>query len=188
MFLLLFLFLIIQRVTELFIAKRNETIMKGRGAYEVGSKHYKYIVSVHVFFFLSLFVEYHLGGKDISSFWPSLLPLFIGAQIIRVWALTSLGEYWNTKIIILPNAKIVSKGPYKYIKHPNYFIVGVEILTIPLLFQCYITAVLFTVLNIVVLSVRIPIEEKALMELEAYKKEFTNRKRFVPVKPFPEPK
>ncbi len=187
MFLLLFLFLILQRVTELFIAKRNETVMKNRGAYEVGSEHYKYIVAVHVFFFISLFIEYHLGIKGISPFWPILLPLFIGAQIIRIWALTSLGEYWNTKIIILPNARIVSKGPYKYIRHPNYFIVGLEILTIPLLFQCYITAIVFTALNIAVLSIRIPAEEKALMELTTYKKEFTNRKRFVPVKTFPEP-
>jgi methyltransferase len=162
-------------------------MMKSRGAYEVGNEHYKYIVGVHVFFFISLFAEYHLGIKGVSPFWPILLPLFIGAQVVRVWALNSLGEYWNTKIIIVPNAKVVSKGPYKYIRHPNYLIVGVEILTIPLLFQCYLTAAIFTILNIIVLSIRIPVEERALMQLAAYQDQFKNRKRFVPVKTYPDP-
>lgn len=181
-FWLLYIFIIIQRLTELYLAKCNEVKMKRRGAIEVGGDHYKYIVTVHLLFFISFFTEYVLSNKSLSVLWPMLLFIFVFTQAIRVWALYSLGEYWNTKIIILPNADIVAKGPYKYIRHPNYAIVALEILIIPLLFNCYITSIVFTFLNSIVLSIRISVEEKALMDLLEYKQEFSSRSRFLPVR------
>ena len=91
---------------------------------------------------------------------------------MRIWCLTSLGKFWNTKIIILPGADVVIKGPYKFIRHPNYLIVTTELLVLPLLFSAYFTAIVFSILNIWMLSVRIPTEERALKEVTNYKEEF----------------
>jgi len=94
--------------------------------------------------------------------------------------MSSLGKYWNTKIIVLPHAQVVRRGPYRYIKHPNYFVVTIEFVVIPLLFEAYFTACLFTILNGLILSIRIPEEEKALKTLTEYEGTFQNCKRFIP--------
>lgn len=164
--------IILQRAAELAVARNNEKWMKGRGALEFGQRHYPWIVAVHVSFFICFLIEVTIFEKDLSPFWPILLILFFLTQAGRVWALFSLGKYWNTKIIVMPGAKVVRRGPYRFIKHPNYVIVAAEFLVIPLMFQAYITAAVFTLLNIMVLSVRIPAEEKALKELTEYEEAF----------------
>lgn len=175
-FWILFAFLIAQRLTELVIAKRNERWMKARGAFEVGAEHYKWIVAVHVLFFLSLLIEVEGFGARPAFWWPIPFAFFAMAQFLRFWALGSLGRYWNTKIIVLPEAKVVEKGPYRFLRHPNYTIVATEILAIPLIFQAYVTAIVFTILNaLVLLIVRIPAEEKALREVTNYNESTGNR-------------
>ncbi|MCH1627345.1 isoprenylcysteine carboxyl methyltransferase family protein [Fredinandcohnia quinoae] len=161
-FWLFILFIILQRIVELVHARKNEKWIKSLGGYEVGHKHYKFIVLMHIFFFLTLMVEVSLFDKNLSYFYPLLFGLFFVTQIVRLWAISSLGRYWNTKIIVLPTHQIVKVGPYKYLKHPNYLIVSFEIILIPLLFQAYGTAVIFTLMNLIILSIRIPIEERAL--------------------------
>lgn len=107
------------------------------------------------------------------------LLIVIIAQCIRIWALTSLGRYWNTKIIVLPDAPVVEKGPYRFLRHPNYAVVMTEIAFVPLIFQAYWTAILFTVLNAWMLSVRIRVEEKALYQMTGdYTERFERKKRF----------
>ncbi len=175
-----FLFLVIQRIAELVVARRNEAWMKEKGAREYGRKHYKYIVVVHVLFFFMFFMEGGLIRRGISDIWPVWLSLFLIAQALRVWALFSLGKFWNTKIIVLPGAEVVAQGPYKYIRHPNYAVVALEFLSAPLLFNAYFTATLFTLLNIVVLSIRIPAEEAALREATDYSDVFRDKSRFTP--------
>ncbi|WP_368736063.1 isoprenylcysteine carboxyl methyltransferase family protein [Ectobacillus ponti] len=175
-----FLFVLLQRLLELFIAKRNERVMRQRGAFEFGQGHYKYMVMLHVSFLLAVLLEVTLFGRSESPLWPVLLAGFVAVQLLRAWAILSLGAFWNTKIIVLPGAEVVAKGPYKYIRHPNYMVVIVEFLLIPLLFQAYFTAVLFSILNVLLLRVRIRAEEKALMEATAYEKTFANRSRFTP--------
>ncbi|KQL20197.1 isoprenylcysteine carboxyl methyltransferase family protein [Cytobacillus solani] len=168
-----FVFLLIsQRVLELLIAKRNERSLKQKGAIEFGHSHYPFIVAVHSLFFVSLILEVILFQKHLTPSWPIFLSLFLIAQFGRLWALTSLGTFWNTKIIVLPEGDIVKKGPYKYVKHPNYIIVSIELIVIPLLFQAYMTALLFTILNAIILSIRIPAEERALNSLTEYKEAF----------------
>lgn len=164
---------IMQRLVELFIAKRNEKWMKSQGAFEAGASHYPYMVAMHVLFFISLIMEVIVLDRDLSPIWPLFLAIFLLAQVLRVWCLSSLGKYWNTKIIVLPNAKVVRKGPYKWIRHPNYVIVATELIVLPLLFSAYFTAILFTLLNIWMMSVRIPAEEQALKKVTNYKEEFT---------------
>ena len=156
-----------QRLVELRIAKRNEKSMRARGAYEVGASHYPYMILLHVSFFISLIIEV-MYIKSFSSPYYALIIVFLVLQLLRVWCLTSLGTYWNTKVIILPGAKVVAKGPYAFIRHPNYLIVCLEIAVLPLIFQAYVTAICFTILNFIILSVRIPIEEKALKEATNY--------------------
>ncbi|WP_102274818.1 isoprenylcysteine carboxyl methyltransferase family protein [Cytobacillus massiliigabonensis] len=169
----IFVFLLIcQRVLELLIAKRNEHRMKQKGAIEFGQSHYPFIVAVHCLFFVSLIIEVTFYHSDLSPYWAIFLLLFFIAQFGRLWALTSLGTFWNTKIIVLPEAKIVKKGPYRYVKHPNYIIVAIELIVIPLLFQANITAIVFTILNAMILSIRIPAEERALKSLTEYKETF----------------
>lgn len=159
--------LIIQRLSELFLARRNEKYVRSHGAREYDAKGYKVIVLMHIAFFISLIAEYVLLGRTLSSYWPALLILFLLTQILRYWAISTLGYYWNTKILVTPGSRAIISGPYKYIKHPNYLAVVVEIAVIPVLFSCYITAVLFTIINLIVLKRRIKIEEKALSTLNS---------------------
>ncbi|ADU28689.1 isoprenylcysteine carboxyl methyltransferase family protein [Evansella cellulosilytica] len=155
--------IVLQRIYELFIAKQNEIWMRERGAEEFGEDHYKWIVLMHFCFFAALSIEVVLRGAELISWWPVVLSVFLTAQVARCWLIISLGRFWNTKIIVMPGEKKVNKGLYKWIRHPNYVVVAVEILTLPLLFQAYVTAILFTLLNSAILIfVRIPVEEKAL--------------------------
>ncbi|MBU8879022.1 isoprenylcysteine carboxyl methyltransferase family protein [Bacillus sp. FJAT-29790] len=170
-------FIIFQRVSELCIAKKNERWMKQQGALEFGQSHYPFIVLVHCLFFVSFICEVLVLNKGLSLSWPVLLALFLLTQAGRLWALASLGSYWNTKIIVLPNAKIVKKGPYRFVKHPNYIIVTAELIIIPLMFQAYFTAFLFTIFNAVILMIRIPAEEKALRQLTQYEEAFNGISR-----------
>lgn len=170
-FWILILLVCLQRIAELAVAKRNEKWMLQQGAYEAGASHYPFIVALHVSFFISLILEVVFFDKTLSTWWPLWFSLFVVAQFARVWSLRSLGRFWNTKIIVLPGASIVKKGPYRWIRHPNYVVVVTEILVLPLLFQAYYTAFIFSVLNAFILSIRIAAEEQALMEATDFKKE-----------------
>ncbi|WP_318183696.1 isoprenylcysteine carboxyl methyltransferase family protein [Metabacillus idriensis] len=174
--------IILQRLTELFIAKRNEAYMKTMGGEEYGQKHYPIIVAVHILFLFSLMIEVIVFNKEVSPLWLVILPIIAITQIIRYWAVFSLGSNWNTKIIIVPNLEVVSKGPYKFMRHPNYLVVAVEILFLPVLFQAYATAILFTVLNAAIMAIRIPAEEKALLQHTDYEELFMTKRRFLPRK------
>lgn len=157
-----YIFLIVQRISELFLAKRNEAATRKLGAVEYDREGYKYIVLLHTGFIICLLAEKLLLDRQLNSFSLLLFIIFVLTQILRYWALSSLGIYWNTRILVVPNLNLVKKGPYKYIKHPNYLAVITEIAVIPLIFSCYLTAIVFTILNLVTLRRRIRIEEKAL--------------------------
>ena len=156
------LFVILQRLIELLIAKRNEKILKAQGAIEFDKNGYRVIAAMHVVFFISLICEKVFFQRTLNTYWIVFAVLFAGAQVLRYWAIKSLGVYWNTKILVLPNHKLVNTGPYKYLRHPNYIAVIVEIAVIPLIFSCYITAVIFSLINLILLRRRIKIEEDAL--------------------------
>jgi methyltransferase len=161
---IIFLFIIIQRVIELGIAKNNEKKLKMRGALEYGQEHYKFFIILHSMFFISILIENYFIRYIEIRFFTFLLIVFIVLQLARVWVISTLGERWNTKIIILPNEKLVKRGLYKYIKHPNYIIVTIELLVIPIMFHAYITTVIFSVCNLILLKVRIREENKALLQ------------------------
>ncbi|HZX59348.1 MAG TPA: isoprenylcysteine carboxylmethyltransferase family protein [Mucilaginibacter sp.] len=157
-FIIFIIFLITQRLTELYISKRNEKWLLANGAIEYGREHYPYIVAMHTLFILSLIAEYYLiGGRLISYLF---LGLFILLLLFKYWVLSSLGTYWNTRIYRVPGSSPVKKGPYKLFKHPNYVDVVCEIAIIPLVFHLYYTAVIFSVLNAIMLTIRIKVENK----------------------------
>lgn len=157
---------IIQRLIELIISKRNEKWLLSQGAIEYGKEHYKFIVLLHTLFFVSMIVEYNFRGRyyEFNVINYLFLIFFIILQIMRMWVLKTLGRYWNTRIYRVPESELIRKGPYRFFKHPNYIIVVCEIFTIPMIFNLYYTAIIFSVLNAVMLSVRIREENKALLK------------------------
>jgi len=154
--------IIIQRICELILSKRNENYLRSIGAVEYDKKGYKYIVLMHNLFFISVITEFVLLERQLNEYWKVLLIIFICTQLLRYCAIFSLGKRWNTKILVLLNTEPIRSGPYKYLKHPNYVAVIIEIAIIPLLFSCYYTAIVFSILNLMILKRRIRIEEEAL--------------------------
>jgi methyltransferase len=162
LYLFIWLTLILQRFIELLIAKRNEKWMKSHGAIIVEDPIYKWIILTHVTFFCSLLLEGYYTHQFSYPMNHWLLAIFMLLQILRFWCLFSLGRFWNTKIIVLPKVQLIKKGLYKYVRHPNYILVGLEFLIIPMFFYAYLTSIIFPFLHIFLMSYRIPMEEKAL--------------------------
>ncbi len=159
-FLIFIFFLIGLRITELIVSRQNEKWLRANGAEEYGQKHYPFIVLLHVSFILSLIIEYYLKPTQTVNYF--FLFVYLILIVAKVMVISSLGKYWNTKIFHISNHQLVRKGLYKYVKHPNYFIVICEIAVIPLIFNLFVTAFVFSVLNAVMLNVRIREENKIL--------------------------
>ncbi|QDI92612.1 hypothetical protein EPH95_16680 [Salicibibacter halophilus] len=163
LFVLLYLWVIGQRCFELWWARKNEAWMRAKGGVEHGSEHFPWMVVLHSAFLVSLLFEAYFHAFALMPGWPVLLILFLGAQGLRAWVMGSLGRFWNLKVMVLPGENIIQKGPYRWLKHPNYLVVMAEILLLPLMFQAYVTAVVFTIANACMLFfIRIPVEEHAL--------------------------
>jgi len=159
-FILFISFIILLRIGELILSRRNEIWLLQHGAIEYGQKHYPYIVALHVLFIVSLLVEYLTTSTAHFSLF--FLVLYLVLLAFKAGVITSLDKFWNTKIYHIPGLPLIKKGVYNYIKHPNYLIVIAEIAVIPLVFNLYYTAIAFTVLNAIMLSVRIKEENKIL--------------------------
>jgi methyltransferase len=155
----------VQRLLELALSRRNERRLLARGAVERGSGHYPVMVAVHTLWLASTLVEGLVRGPEIPAWWPVPLAAFLLVQPLRYWAILSLEENWNTRVLVVPGGKLVRSGPYRYFPHPNYVVVAVEILTFPLIFGAWITAIVFSLLNAALLYVRIKTENRALREL-----------------------
>lgn len=163
MFLTIFVTLIaLQRLMELRFSRGHEISLRAKGAYERGAGHYPLIAILHAAWLLVTLLEGWLRGAELSPLWPLWVALFWGGQALRYWAILSLGERWTTRVMVLPGAPLVRSGPYKFLPHPNYLAVVMEIFAAPLMFGAWITAGVFTLLNAGVLLVRIQAEERAL--------------------------
>jgi methyltransferase len=155
-------FVTLQRLAELVLAERNRKRLLAQGATEHGRTHYPMIVAVHVLWLVALW--WWAPGRPISV---TLLGLFALLQLGRLWVLTTLGERWTTRIIVLPDAPLVTSGPFRFVNHPNYLVVVLEIAVLPLMFGLWQIAVLFSLANAAVLAVRITAENRALGRLRA---------------------
>ena len=147
-----------QRIVELAIANRNTRRLLAMGAHEVGAKHYPFIVALHATWLAALFILTP-GGTMIDL---SLLGAFALLQVGRVWVMASLGSFWTTRIITLPDAPLVRRGPYRLLRHPNYVIVALEIPLLPLALDNWAIAIFFTIINILLLVIRMQSEDAAL--------------------------
>lgn len=162
-FIIFIILFIIQRLSELVIARRNEKWLLSQGAVQYGQEHYPFMIALHTLFIVSIITEYILRGQPAID-WLFLV-LFLLVLSFKFWALSSLGKYWNTKIYRVPGVYPVKKGPYKFLKHPNYMEVVLEIAIIPLVFHLYYTTIIFTLLNAAMLWVRIGVENKVWAEV-----------------------
>lgn len=147
-----------QRVGELFLAQRNTAALKARGAVEIGARHYPLIVALHAAWLIA--VVACLPRPPFVNI--SLLAAYLVVQALRVWTLASLGPYWTTRIITLPDAPLVRRGPYRFVRHPNYLVVSLEIALLPLVFGEVAVAAVFSLLNAAALAWRIRQEDSAL--------------------------
>ncbi|KTT96748.1 membrane protein [Sphingomonas yabuuchiae] len=150
-------FVTLQRLSELVIARRNTARLMAAGAREYGAGHYPVMVAMHTAWLIALW--FSVGDRTVS--WPLLL-VFAVLQGMRIWVLATLGPRWTTRIIVLPGASLVARGPFRFLRHPNYAVVTAEIAVLPLTFGLVGIAALFTVLNAAMLYVRIGAENRAL--------------------------
>jgi methyltransferase len=150
-----------ERVVELAVSQRNQRRLLTEGGHEIGAGHYPLIVALHGAWLASMALIVVLLPAQLN-----ILPLalFLALQPLRLWVLTTLGRYWTTRIITVPDAPLVTHGPYRFIRHPNYAIVVLEIALLPLAFGAWPVAVIFSVLNAALLTLRIRVEGAALRD------------------------
>jgi methyltransferase len=156
-----------ERIVELVLSARHARAAFARGGVEYGRAHFPALVALHVGLLLACAAEVVLGGRPFLPWlgWP-MLALVLLSQGLRYWCIVTLGQQWNTRVIVVPGAGRVSGGPYRFLSHPNYVAVVVEGVALPLVYTAWITALVFTVVNAVLLvGVRIPVEERALKAL-----------------------
>jgi methyltransferase len=150
----------LQRLAELWLANRNSRDLLANGAREFGAGHYPLIVALHAAWLAALWSW--APGQPVNFPW---LILFALLQLARAWVIASLGPRWTTRIIVTPGAPLVRAGPYRWLSHPNYVVVAMEIAVLPLVFGLWQIALLFTLLNAAVLAIRIKAENDALASL-----------------------
>jgi methyltransferase len=153
----------LQRLGELVLSRRNTQRLRAQGAHEVAPGHYPLIVAVHAAWLVGLWLLVVWRVPDTSISWP-WFGVFLILQALRVWVIATLGPRWTTRIIVLPGAPLVTGGPYRFVAHPNYLIVAGEILVLPLVFGQLWYGIVFSVLNGMVLWIRIRAEEAALRQ------------------------
>lgn len=151
-------FVVLQRLAELAWAAHNTRRLLARGGREVGARHYPLFVLLHASWLVAIALTI---PADTVRHWP-LLGLFALLQLGRIWVIATLGSYWTTRIITLDDAPLVRRGPFRFLRHPNYWVVAGEIAVLPLAFGAWPVAVVWSLLNALLLRHRIRIEDSTL--------------------------
>ncbi len=154
---IILLLVTLQRLGELVLSRTNTSRLLAKGAIEIGRGHYPLVVALHASWLAALWI----WGRD-QDVELSALAGFVALQGFRLWVLATLGERWTTRIIVLPGAALVTSGPYRYFSHPNYAVVVIEIALLPLALHLPWLALIFTLLNAAMLTIRIRAEARAL--------------------------
>ncbi len=156
----------VQRLWELRVSRHHERALRARGAIEVGAGHYPWMVVLHTGFILACLAEVWLLERPWR---PALavaaVSILVAALALRWWTLSTLGERWTTRVLVVPGEKFVNDGPYRWLRHPNYLVVALEILSIPLVHGAWLTAIIFSAANGVLLRERLRVENGALGDL-----------------------
>jgi len=153
---------LLDRTIELVVSSRHVRALIARGAREHGREHFPVLVAMHALFPLALIAEVLLLGARPGRFAVLWIALFVCAQLLRMASMRALGERWTARVIVLEGAPLVRSGVYRWLRHPNYLAVAIELLSAPLMFGAWRTAVAFSIANAFALRVRIRCEEKAL--------------------------
>jgi methyltransferase len=154
-----------QRGAELLLSHANTKRLMAQGAIEIASGHYPLMVAVHTGWLVALWVFGHSQPIDLIALFA-----YLALQGLRIWVMATLGRRWTTRIILLPGTPLVTKGPYRYLNHPNYLVVMSEIALLPLMLHLPTIALVFTILNGFVLFVRIRAENRGLADSRALRK------------------
>lgn len=178
-YLLLLGLVVAERLRELRLSDRHARSMLARGGVEVGRRHYRVMVALHAAFLVACEVE--VIGLDRpfpgAPGWFALA-VAVAAQLLRLWAMRTLGDHWTARIVVIPEAWPITNGPYRYVRHPNYLAVTLEVAAIPLIHGAYLTAILFSLANALLLRVRVRAEEAALGS--GYAQAFARTPGFIP--------
>lgn len=153
-------FVTLQRLGELVLARRNTARLLAQGAHEVAPGHYKLIVLLHAAWLVGLWGL--VLGRGLDTVHLGWLAVFVVLQGLRGWVIATLGPRWTTRIVVLPGAPLVRRGPYRFVSHPNYLVVAGEMIVLPLVFGLAAYGIVFFVLNAAVLWIRIRAENAAL--------------------------
>ena len=171
----------VMRLVELTISRRNIVRLKARGAIEVGRSLYPWMVTVHTAFLVACVAEVWLFERP---FFPQLAVFALGSMVaaaaLRIWVMATLGERWSTRVFVLPERAPVTAGPFRRLRHPNYLAVVVEFVALPMVHTAWLTALVFSLANSVVLHRRIRTEEDALAETGDYLTHMGDRPRMIP--------
>jgi len=159
MSLALLAYVIAERLLELVIARRNTARLLARRAVEVGADHYPLMIALHVSWLAAIVAWVAITAPEVHT---PLLIVYVLLQGLRFWVMGTLGPYWTTRIITLPDAPLITGGPYRFLRHPNYVVVTLEVALLPLVFGAWHIAAVFTVLNALMLRTRIKAENAAL--------------------------
>ena len=153
----------VERVVELVVSKRNLAWAFARGGQEFGRGHYPAMVVLHIGLLVGCVLEVWLLDRPFLPIlgW-TMVAVVLAAQGLRWWCITTLGHRWNTLVVVIPGLPLVDRGPYRWLRHPNYVAVVIEGIALPMVHTAWITAITFTVLNALLLRVRIRTEEDAL--------------------------
>jgi len=168
-----------ERVAELLLSRRNARIALARGGRESGAAHFRWMAAVHALFLPCCAAEVVLLERPFPG---ALGYVFaggaLGAQALRWWAICSLGWRWNVRVIVVPGEPPVRRGPYRFLRHPNYLAVALEMACVPLAHCAWLCAALFSCANVLLLRVRIRVEEQALGA--SWEQAFSGTPRFIP--------
>ncbi len=156
----------LERVVELVVSRRNLAWSLARGGVETGQRHYLVMVVLHTGLLGGALVEVWVRQPAfVPALGFTMLALVVAAQALRWWCITSLGPQWNTRVVVVPGSPRVTGGPYRFMSHPNYVAVVIEGFALPLVHSAWITAIIFTLCNAALLTVRLRVESSALASL-----------------------
>jgi methyltransferase len=153
----------VERLAEIVVSRRNTAWSLARGGEEHGAGHYPVMVALHSMLLVGAATEVMVAARPFvpALGWP-MLGLVVAAQVLRWWCIRTLGRRWSTRVVVVPGLPLVDTGPYRVLRHPNYLAVVVEGIALPLVHSAWVTAALFTALNLALLRVRVRVEETAL--------------------------
>lgn len=148
----------LQRMGELVWSRRNERRLRDAGAVEAERSHYPLLVLLHAGWLAAMLAL--IPAETLPDPW--LLAAYVAVQGLRLWTMASLGPYWTTRILTLPGVPLVRRGPYRWLRHPNYVVVVAEVALLPLVFGALGIALIFSAANLILLAIRIRAEDAAL--------------------------